>query len=94
MVIMNMEEKVKEIIIDLLGEDETKVNPEASLIEDLGADSLDKVELIMALEGEFDIQISDQEAEKITTVKDAINYVEKSGFEITKSKTNIIYRLK
>ncbi len=91
---MNVEEKVKDIIIDLLGEDETKVNPEASFIEDLGADSIDIVELIMALEDEFDIEISDQEAEKITTVKDAINYIEKSGFEINKSKTNFTQRLK
>ena len=73
---MSVEEKVKEIIIDQLGVDEKQVNPEASFIDDLGADSLDTVELVMALEEEFETEIPDEEAEKITTVQQAIAYIE------------------
>lgn len=68
--------RVKSIIVDKLGVDETEVTPEASFTNDLGADSLDTVELIMEFEKEFEISISDQDAEKIGTVGDAINYME------------------
>jgi len=72
--------KVKEIIVENLGVTPEQVTPEASFIEDLGADSLDTVELVMALEEEFDIQIPDEEAEKITTVQQAVDYiVQKKG---------------
>ena len=74
----SVEEKVKEIIVEQLGVDEEDVNPNAKFIEDLGADSLDTVELVMALEEHFDIQIPDEDAEKIKTVKDAIDYIEKN----------------
>jgi acyl carrier protein len=70
-----LEEKVKEIIVDQLGVDADEVTPEASFIEDLGADSLDTVELVMALEEEFNMEIPDEEAEKIKTVGDAIDYI-------------------
>ena len=68
--------KVKAIIVDKLGVDESEVTSEASFTNDLGADSLDTVELIMELEKEFDIQIPDDEAESIATVRDAISFVE------------------
>lgn len=67
--------KVKDIIVEQLGVDESEVKMEASFIDDLGADSLDIVELIMALEEEFDLEIPDKEAEKITTVGDAVEYI-------------------
>jgi acyl carrier protein len=70
-----LDEKVKKIIVDQLGVDEGEVTPEAKFIDDLGADSLDTVELVMALEEEFGIEIPDEEAEKIVTVKDAIAYI-------------------
>ncbi len=70
-----VEEKVKKIIVDQLGVDEAEVTPEASFIEDLGADSLDTVELVMALEEEFGIEIPDEDAEKIVRVKDAVGYI-------------------
>ncbi len=73
---MGAEEKVKKIIIDQLGANPEQVTPEASFIDDLGADSLDTVELVMALEEEFDIEIPDEDAEKITTVGQAIEYIE------------------
>ncbi|QEH44529.1 acyl carrier protein [Aggregatibacter actinomycetemcomitans] len=73
---MSIEERVKKIIIEQLGVKEEDVKPEASFVEDLGADSLDTVELVMALEEEFDIEIPDEEAEKITTVQSAIDYVQ------------------
>ena len=66
---MSVEEKVKEIIVDQLGVDEKQVKSEASFIDDLGADSLDTVELVMALEEEFDIEIPDEDAEKIASVQ-------------------------
>ncbi|WP_150137895.1 acyl carrier protein [Candidatus Enterovibrio escicola] len=71
----NIEERVKKIIIEQLGVDETEVKNEASFVDDLGADSLDTVELVMALEEEFDTEIPDEDAEKITTVQAAIDYV-------------------
>ena len=73
---MSIEERVKKIIVEQLGDKEEDVKPEASFVEDLGADSLDTVELVMALEEEFDIEIPDEEAEKITTVQSAIDYVQ------------------
>jgi len=70
-------EKVKQIISEQLGVDEAEVTPSASFTDDLGADSLDQVELVMALEEEFDLAISDEDTEKILTVQDAIDYVDK-----------------
>lgn len=67
--------KVKAIIVDQLGVEESEVTPEAHFIDDLGADSLDIVELIMALEEEFGLEIPDEEAEKIATVNDAVEYI-------------------
>jgi len=69
--------KVKQIISEQLGVDEAEVVPNASFVDDLGADSLDQVELVMALEENFDLEISDDDAEKIRTVQDAIDYIEK-----------------
>ena len=75
-----LEEKVKDIIVEELGVERDKLKPEASFMEDLGADSLDTVELVMAFEKEFDIDIPDEEAEKIRTVGDAMKYLhEKMG---------------
>ncbi len=72
---MDIFEKVKEITVDQLGADEDAVTLDASFIDDLEADSLDIVELMMALEEEFDIEIPDEDAEKISTVKDAVDYI-------------------
>ncbi len=72
---MSIEEKVKKIIAEKLSVDIEEVVPEASFVGDLGADSLDLVELIMSMEEEFDVEISDDDAEKIVTVKDAMAYV-------------------
>ncbi len=69
-------EKVKGIIVEQLGVDEEEVTPDASFVDDLGADSLDQVELIMAFEEEFGIEIPDEDAEKITRVKEAVEYIE------------------
>lgn len=74
-----IEAKIKAIVVDKLGVDEKNVTPEASFTNDLGADSLDTVELIMELEKEFNIQIPDEAAEQITTVGDVIKYVESKG---------------
>ncbi|HIT85487.1 MAG TPA: acyl carrier protein [Candidatus Ornithomonoglobus intestinigallinarum] len=68
-------EKVRDVIVEQLGVDEANVTMEASFVDDLGADSLDIVELIMGLETEFDIEIPDEDAEKISTVGDAVNYI-------------------
>src|SRR5947207_705694 len=73
---MAVEQKVKQIIVEQLGVDETQVDNNASFVEDLGADSLDIVELVMAFEEAFEIEIPDEDAEKIATVKDAIDYIE------------------
>jgi acyl carrier protein len=70
-------EKVKQIISEQLGVEESEVTPSASFVDDLGADSLDTVELVMALEEQFDIEIPDEDAEKIRIVQDAIDYIEK-----------------
>ena len=69
-------DRVKKIIVDQLGVEEDLVTPEASFVDDLGADSLDTVELVMALEEEFGLEIPDEDAEKITRVKEAIEYIE------------------
>jgi acyl carrier protein len=71
----SVEERVKKIVVEQLGVNEGEVKDESSFVDDLGADSLDTVELVMALEEEFDCEISDEEAEKITTVKQAIDYI-------------------
>lgn len=75
--LMSIEDKVKKIIADKLSVDLEELVPEASFADDLGADSLDLVELVMSMEEEFDIDISDEDAEKMVTVKDAINYINK-----------------
>lgn len=75
-IMTEIEERVKAIIVDKLGVDESEVTTDASFTNDLGADSLDTVELIMELEKEFGLQIPDDQAEKISTVQDAINYIE------------------
>lgn len=72
---MSVEEKVKNIIVEQLGVDMETVTPEASFIDDLGADSLDIVELVMTMEEEFDLEIPDEDAEKIKTVNDVTNYI-------------------
>lgn len=71
----SIEEKVKQIVAEQLGVEEDQVTGDAAFMDDLGADSLDTVELVMALEEEFDIEISDEDAEKIATVQDAISYI-------------------
>nr|WP_272870338.1 acyl carrier protein [Acinetobacter junii] len=73
---MSIEMRVKQIIVEQLGVDEAEVVANASFVDDLGADSLDVVELIMAFEEEFGIEIPDEDAEKLLTVRDAINYIE------------------
>ena len=72
----NVEERVMKIIVEQLGVKEEEVTSEASLVDDLGADSLDTVDLVMALEEEFKIEIPDEDAEKITTVQQAIDYID------------------
>ena len=72
---MAVTDKVKGIIVEQLGVDEEVVTPDASFVDDLGADSLDTVELVMALEEEFNIEIPDEDAEKITRVKEAVDYI-------------------
>ncbi len=72
---MSIDQRVKEIIVEQLGVNEAEVKPEAKFVDDLGADSLDLVELVMALEEEYNMEISDEDAEKILTVGDAIEYI-------------------
>ena len=72
----NAEEKIKEIIAEQLGVNKEEVKPESSFVDDLGADSLDTVEIVMALEEEFGIEIPDEDAEKMSTVKEAVGYIE------------------
>ena len=79
----SVDEKVKQIIVEQLGVDEAEVTPNASFVDDLGADSLDTVELVMAFEEAFDIEIADEDAEKIRTVKDAVDYISKNA-KVTK----------
>jgi acyl carrier protein len=71
--------KVKDIVVEQLGVDEEEVTEQASFVDDLGADSLDIVELVMALEEEFDLEIPDEDAEKLVTVTDAVNYIKENG---------------
>jgi acyl carrier protein len=71
----SVDERVRKIVVEQLGVNEGEVKPEASFVDDLGADSLDTVELVMALEEEFDCEIPDEQAEKITTVQQAIDYI-------------------
>ena len=78
---MSLESKVKEIIVEQLGVNESQVTPEASFIEDLGADSLDQVELVMAFEEEFKAEIPDEEAEKLTTVGKVVQFLKAKGFD-------------
>ena len=73
---MAVADQVKKIIVEQLGVDEDEVTPDASFVDDLGADSRDTVELVMAFEEEFSIEIPDEDAEKITRVKDAVSYIE------------------
>jgi acyl carrier protein len=77
--VMDIFAKVKEIVVEQLGVDEEEVNEQASFVDDLGADSLDIVELVMALEEEFDLEIPDEDAEKIQTVGDAVNYIKENA---------------
>ena len=72
-------DKLKEILVDVLGVNEDDVKPESKFVDDLGADSLDLVELIMAFEDKFAIEISDEEAEKMVTVKDVLDYISSKG---------------
>ena len=76
---MDIYSKVKEIVVEQLGVEEEEVNEQASFVDDLGADSLDIVELVMALEEEFDLEIPDEDAEKIKTVGDAVSYIKENG---------------
>ena len=78
---MALEDKVKDIIVEQLGVNAEQVTPEASFIEDLGADSLDTVELVMAFEEEFDAEIPDEDAEKLTTVGAVLKYLKEKGIE-------------
>ena len=71
----SVEERVRKIVVEQLGVKEDEVNPEASFVDDLGADSLDTVELVMALEEAFETEIPDEDAEKITTVQEAVDYI-------------------
>ncbi|NCO52531.1 MAG: acyl carrier protein [Deltaproteobacteria bacterium] len=75
----SIEERVKQIVAEQLGVDEDQVTADAAFMDDLGADSLDTVELVMALEEEFDIEISDEDAEKIQKVQDAVDYINKAS---------------
>ncbi len=74
-----VQDRVKQIIVEQLGVDEAEVTPNASFVDDLGADSLDTVELVMAFEEAFDLEIPDEDAEKIRTVQDAVTYIEQHG---------------
>lgn len=76
---MSIPTKIKDIIVEQLGVDPEKVKPEASFIDDLGADSLDIVELVMAMEEEFDLEIPDEDAEKLKTVNDVVTYLASKG---------------
>ena len=75
----SIEDRVKKIVVEQLGAKEDQVKADSSFVDDLGADSLDTVELVMALEEEFDMEIPDDQAENIGTVKDAVNYIEKQA---------------
>ena len=92
----SIEDKVKNIIVEQLGVDEKEVKPEAHFVDDLGADSLDVVELVMALEEEFKLEISDEDAEKLTTVKQAVDYAANQGADwvvLTNGEVWRVYRV-
>ncbi len=72
---MSIEERVRKIVCEQLGKSDEEVNNDSSFVDDLGADSLDTVELVMALEEEFELEIADEEAEQISTVQEAVNYI-------------------
>ena len=76
---MDTLERVKKVLVEQLDVDASSITPEASIVDDLGADSLDIVEIIMGLEDQFDVEIPDEDAEKITTVQEIINYVQQKG---------------
>jgi acyl carrier protein len=78
---MTLEERVKDLVIKQLGVDSNKVHDDSSFIDDLGADSLDTVELVMAFEEEFELEISDDDAQKMKTVQDVIDYLKKNSVE-------------
>jgi acyl carrier protein len=80
--VASIEQRVKDIIVEQLGVEAEEVSPEASFIDDLGADSLDTVELVMAFEEEFNIEIPDEDAEGISTVQDAIDYIKANVKEV------------
>jgi acyl carrier protein len=80
--VASIDQRVKDIIVEQLGVEEDEVSPEASFIDDLGADSLDTVELVMAFEEEFNIEIPDEDAEGISTVQDAIDYIKANVKEV------------
>jgi acyl carrier protein len=80
--VASIEQRVKDIIVEQLGVEEDEVSPEASFIDDLGADSLDTVELVMAFEEEFNIEIPDEDAEGISTVQDAVDYIKANVKEV------------
>ena len=88
---MAVADKVKSIIVEQLGVDEEEVTPDASFVDDLGADSLDTVELVMAFEEEFGIEIPDEDAEKITRVKEAVEYIDSSGIASLPSTETSIF---
>jgi acyl carrier protein len=75
----SLEERVNQIVVEQLGVEMSEITPEASFVDDLGADSLDRVELVMAFEEAFDLEISDEDAEKIVTVHDAIEYIQRNA---------------
>ncbi len=79
---MALEERVKKIIVDQLGVDEKEVTPEASFIDDLGADSLDLVEMIMEMEEKFGVEIADEELEKIRTIQDVVDFIRAKNIKI------------
>src|SRR5260370_17793889 len=83
----SLEEKVTQIVVDQLGVEASEVSPKSSFVEDLGADSLDRVELVMALEEAFAVEITDEQAEKIATVQDAVDYIQKNAKSV-KHKTS------
>ena len=76
---MSIEERVRKIVCEQLGKSDEEVNNDSSFVDDLGADSLDTVELVMALEEEFDLEIADEEAEQISTVEEAVNYIKSNN---------------
>jgi len=75
----SVEEKVKQIVVDQLGVEGSEVSPSSSFVDDLGADSLDRVELVIALEEAFAVEIAEEQAEKIVTVQDAVDYIQKNA---------------